>query len=316
MARVTRDISMRHLARRYVAHRQMLGYKMTDAGRVAAFAGFMDRVAPGQPLTAARALEWVTADPTRKLTTQVGLLSTLRGFARYCLALDPRTQIPPAGVLGRGYGRSRPHIYTAAQVRLILRRACALTTHYGPLHPLTYETFIGLMACTGIRSGEARRLKLADFDPRAAQLRIAPFKASPERTIPLHPTAVGALGAYAALRRRCFPFTDSFLVGVTGRPLATSPTEVVFNRLVAGIASNGDFPRPRMNDFRHTFASRWIAEWSLQAKPVSHYLLLLARYLGHKNFASTWWYVTSDPRSLRAAADTFRRFHQNGPSIT
>jgi len=47
------------LARRYVSHRQMLGYKMTDAGRVAAFAEFMDRVAPGQPLTAARALEWV-----------------------------------------------------------------------------------------------------------------------------------------------------------------------------------------------------------------------------------------------------------------
>lgn len=43
------------LARRHMAHRQMLGDKMTDAGRVAAFAEFMDRVAPGQPLTAARA---------------------------------------------------------------------------------------------------------------------------------------------------------------------------------------------------------------------------------------------------------------------
>ena len=314
MARVARNISMPYLARRYVAHRQMLGYKMTDAGRVAAFAEFMDRVAPGQPLTAALALEWVTADPARKITTQVGLLSTLRGFARYCLALDSRTQIPPAGVLGRGYARLRPHIYTAAQVRLILRRTRTLTTHYGPLHPLTYETFIGLMACTGIRSGEARRLKLADFNPRAGQLRIASFKASPERTIPLHATAVQALNQYAVLRRRWFPFNEPFFVGVTGRPLGTGPTESVFDRLVAGIASSGDFPHPRMTDFRHTFASRWIAEWSVQAKPVSHYLLLLARYLGHKNFASTWWYVTSDPRSLRSAADTFRRFHQHGPS--
>jgi integrase len=316
MAQVARDIRMLGLARRYVAHRQMLGYKMTDAGRVIAFAEFMDRAAPGQSLTAARALEWVTADPTRKITTQVGLLSTLRGFARYCLAFDPRTQIPPAGVLGRGYCRLRPHIYTAAQVRLILRRTRSLTTHYGPLHPLTYETFIGLMACTGMRSGEARRLKLADFNPRTGQLRIAPFKASPERTIPLHATAVRALTHYAALRRRCFPFNDSFFVGVTGRPLGTGPTESVFNRLVTGIASKGDFPRPRMTDFRHTFASHWIAEWSVQAKPVSHHLLLLARYLGHKNFASTWWYVTSDPRSLRAAADTFRRFHHDGPSST
>lgn len=126
MARVMRNISMLRLAHRYVAHRQMLGYRMTDGGRVVAFAKFMDRVAPGQPLTAARALEWVSADPARKITTQVGLLSTLRGFARYCLALDPRTQIPPAGVLGRGYGRLRPHIYTPAEIRSILRRTRAL----------------------------------------------------------------------------------------------------------------------------------------------------------------------------------------------
>jgi integrase len=120
--------------------------------------------------------------------------------------------------------------------------------------------------------------------------------------------------AQVALRRRCFPFSEAFFVGVTGQPLGTGPTESVFDRLVAGIPSRGDFPHPRMTDFRHTFASRWIAEWSLQAKPVSHHLLLLARYLGHKNFASTWWYVTSDPRSLHAAADTFRRFHRHGPS--
>jgi len=257
----------------------------------------------------------VTADPARKITTQVGLLSTLRGFARYCLALDPRTQIPPAGVLGRGYGRLRPHIYTAAQVRLILRRTRSLPTHYGPLHPLTYETFIGLMACTGIRS-----VRRADCSSpiliRGGQLRIAPFKASPARTIPLHATAVRALTHYAGLRRRCFPFSDAFFVGVTGRPLGTGPTESVFDRLVAGIASSGDFPHPRMTDFRHTFASRWIAEWSVQAKPVSHYLLLLARYLGHKNFASTWWYVTvihvrCTPRPTRSGAsiNMARRAH-------
>ena len=316
MANLTRHASMLDLARHYVAHRRMLGYKMTDAGCIGAFAAFMDRVAPGQPLTAARVLEWVTADSTRKVTTQVGLLSTLRGFARYCLALDPRTHVPPAGLLGRGYVRLRPHIYSPAQIRLILRRTRSLTTHYGPLHPLTYETFVGLMACTGIRSGEARQLKLGDFNPRAGLLRIAPFKASAERTIPLHATAVQALTRYLALRRRCFPFVDAFFVGVTGRPLDTGPTEAIFDRLSSGIASDGDFPRPRMTDFRHTFASRWIAEWSVQAKPVSHHLLLLARYLGHKNFASTWWYVTSDPRSLRAAADTFRRFHQHASSNT
>jgi hypothetical protein len=45
------------LAKRYVAHRHMLGYTMSDAGRLLAFAGFMDLVAPGRPLSSALALQ-------------------------------------------------------------------------------------------------------------------------------------------------------------------------------------------------------------------------------------------------------------------
>ena len=43
--------------------------------------------------------------------------------------------------------------------------------------------------------------------------------------------------------------------------------------------------------------------------PVAHRLLLLSRYLGHRHFISTWWYVSSDPEALRSAAEQFRRFH-------
>jgi hypothetical protein len=63
-------------------------------------------------------------------------------------------------------------------------------------------------------------------------------------------------------------------------------------------------------DFRHTFASQRISEWSRQDQPVAHHLLLLARYLGHRTFNSTWWYVTSEPAALRDASDRFRNFHR------
>jgi integrase len=303
------------LGRRYVKHRRMLGYTLSNAGSLMAFANFIDRMAPGQPVTTARALEWVTAVPSRKLTTQVGLLSTIRGFARYCAVLDPRTQIPGRHLLGPGYTRLRPHIYTPQQTRLILRRARTLTTHLGPLHPMTYETLIGLIACTGMRFGEARRLNLTDFDDDGA-LRIARFKASPQRIIPLHATTVRALQRYVRTRRRCFPFSDSLFVGVTGKPLRNSRVEAIFNRLVSGLSATGDRARPRMSDFRHSFASGWITEWSRQSNPISHHLLLLARYLGHQNFSSTWWYVSSDPRSLRTAANTFLHFHEASTSLS
>lgn len=302
------------LVRRYLAHRQEMGYLVHDAAqRLPDFGRYADRLAPGKPLTTAIALQWATARPTGCRATHAKLLGLVRCFARYCAVLDPRTEVPATHLLGPAYQRVRPHIYTKRQIRLILHRARTLTTRASPLHPLTYETLIGLLACTGMRPGEARRLRGNDVDIAAGRLRIAPCKSSPERLIPLHVTTVRALQRYQTARRRCFPFGEHLFVSAAGRPLRARKTEMIFARLVRGIASNGQRPSLRLVDFRHTFASDWIAEWSQRSKPVSHRLLWLARYLGHQDFSSTWWYVSSDPQALQAAAHAFRRFHANGP---
>jgi integrase len=307
--------SMRTLVRRYLAHRRKMGYLMTDtARRLPDFGRFVDRVAPGKPLTTAIALQWATSGRSRRRATHARLLEMVRGFARYCSILDARTEVPDTRLLGPGHQRIRPHIFTKQQTGLILSRARALTTHRSPLHPLTYETLVGLLACTGIRPGEALRLRLGDFNPGSGQLRIAPCKFSPERLLPLHATAVRALVRYRAARQRRFPFGEHLLLGGTGRPLLQRKTEKIFARLTRGILSNGQRCSLRLLDFRHAFASNWISEWSRRSKPVSHHLLLLARHLGHQDFSSTWWYISSDPKSLQAAARSFLRFHNEGGS--
>ena len=301
--------TMLTLAKRYIAHRRKMGYSMLlPANRLPQFARFADRAAPGKPLTATLALDWATARPGQR-HTHAAWLSIVRGFATYCAALDPRTEVPDIRLLGPVSQRLRPHIFTGEQTRLLLVRARALTTRLTPLHPLTYEAMIALLACTGMRPGEALRLHLDDLDLDSGRLRIAPCKFSPSRSISLHPSTLQALQRYREARIRLFPGGHHMFVGANGMPLLQRETERVFARLARGIVPNGQRPSVRLLDFRHTFASRWISDWSRQSKPVSHHLLLLARYLGHQDFSSTWWYISSDPASLRAAADSFLRFH-------
>jgi integrase len=234
----------------------------------------------------------------------------VRGFARYCVALDPRAQIPDSGLLGTTIRRIRPHLFTAQQLRLILLRTRDLGTHRSALHPLTYETLVGLLACTGMRPGEALQLELSDFDADRGRLRIRPCKFSPERVIPLHPTTVRALQRYREIRQSLFHSGGPLFVGATGRPLIARRTERVFIGLARDVTPTGQRPTARLMDFRHTFASQRISQWSRQSQPVAHHLLLLARYLGHRTFNSTWWYVSSDPASLQGASDTFLHFHE------
>lgn len=309
MASLVRAASLPRLVRRYLAHRRSLGYALPCAELLQDFGRFAERVSPGQPITTAIALSWATSVRSTR-ERQAVRLTLVRGFAKYCAILDPRTEIPPGHLLGPYYVRKVPHIFTPPQVRLMMRRAKLLMRKVSPLHPLTYETLIGLLACTGLRSGEARRLLLSDFDADAGLLRIASSKFSPPRVVPLHPSVVAALERYRQLRRRLFPSSDCLFVGKTGRPLQDTCIGRVFSRLSAGIVPSGDRPSLRWTDFRHSFASNWIAEWGRQSKPVSHHLLLLARYLGHRDFHSTWWYVSSDAKTLQAAAKTFLNFHQ------
>jgi integrase len=299
------------LVRRYLASRRKLGYAMRSAELLLDFGRFADRTAPRQPLTMALALQWATAVPTARPATHAGRLGMVRGFAQYCAALDPRTQIPDTYLLGPVVQRIRPHIFTTPQVRLILRRTRSLQTQRSLLHPLTYETLIGLLACTGMRPGEALRLRLHDFDADQGRLRIRSCKFSPERVIPLHPSTVRALQHYCATRQVLFPSGEALFVGTTGRPLAARKTERIFVRLTSDLRPTGQRRSLRLLDFRHTFASQRIAQWSRQSQPVAHHLLLLARYLGHRTFNSTWWYVTSDSAALRTASNSFHSYHED-----
>ncbi|MBI3340197.1 MAG: tyrosine-type recombinase/integrase [Chloroflexi bacterium] len=174
---------------------------------------------------------------------------------------------------------------------------------------MTYFTFIGLLAVTGVRPGEAIRLRTIDFDVVRHTLRIQRCKFSPERVLPIHATVVSALQRYSEARRKLFPDAERLFVNVAGHPLSARRTEKVFKHLVRGIAPRSERGSIRLLDFRHTFASRRISEWSRRKQPLAHHLLLLARYLGHRTFNSTWWYVTSDPIALRHACDRFRDFY-------
>jgi site-specific recombinase XerD len=69
----------------------------------------------------------------------------------------------------------------------------------------------------------------------------------------------------------------------------------------AGIGA-GASSAPRLHDLRHTFAVRTLLRWyrtgeDVQAKPP-----LLSTYLGHREPASTYWYLSAAPELLSLAA--------------
>ena len=287
--------------RTYLAHRRALGFQLRNEGlRLLEFARYADARGRRGPLTTRLALKWACLPHSADRLYWARRLEIVRTFAKHLLLAEPQTQIPPRHLLGPAHRRRSPHLYSLAQLQLLLCRAVQLK---GRLRPHTWETLIGLLACAGLRISEAMRLKPNDVDWKESLLIIRESKFGKTRLVPLHPTALRPLRDYARRRQELFPLAEYFFVSEGGTRLAHSAVGETFNQLRKGIPYSRR--PPRLHDLRHTMASRVLQRWQSSPKGAANRILILSRFLGHSSVEDTYWYLTALPQLLAEAAQRF-----------
>jgi integrase/recombinase XerD len=198
----------------------------------------------------------------------------------------------------------QPFIFSRDDIDAVMSQA--RTTIAEPLRAATYDTLIGLLAATGLRVGEAIKLDRSDVDWDDGVLLIRESKFGKSRLVPLHPSAMRALVEYASLRDQLQPRpnTHSFFVSLTRNRLIYAVVSPTFRRLVdaAGVGADAPSP-PRLHDLRHTFAVRTLLGWYRSEENVQAKIPALSTYLGHREPASTYWYLSAAPELLALAAD-------------
>jgi integrase len=192
---------------RYLSMRQGLGYKYQhQARRLADFVSFME-MGKATTITTKLAVAWATLPPDRHASWTLRL-TDVRGFARHIANFDPKTEVPPAGILP-GLRRAKPYVYSDAEINALLSAALALPP-VGGLRRWTYHYLFGLIAVTGMRLSEAIGLQRDDVELTNGVLTVRQSKFGKSRLVPLHSTTCAALRSYAErrdahLRSRCGP---------------------------------------------------------------------------------------------------------------
>ncbi|MHB1717293.1 MAG: tyrosine-type recombinase/integrase [Acidimicrobiales bacterium] len=292
------------MADNYLALRRSLGYKLDEAGRLLPrFVAYLDAIG-AETVTIENALEW-SQQPNASSTSTVWehRMRVTRGFARHLVGIDPRTQVPPAGLISCPQRRRTPYIYSPTDVATL--RAQARLMIPSPLRAATFDTVIGLLAVTGMRIGEVIAIERSDIDWSEDVLMVRESKFGKSRLVPVHPTTTAALTAYAQERdrRQPTPKSPSFFVSTVGTRLAYNDVAKTFHKMVdcSGVAA-GSSVRPRLHDLRHTFAVYTLVRWYREGHDVHARLPWLSTYLGHREPRYTYWYLTAIPELLALAA--------------
>ena len=284
--------------------RRGLGFKLEEHARLLPkFAAHLDAIS-AEVVTIELALGWAV-EPVVAAGSVVPAMRLLvvRSFARYLAGIDPRTEVPPTGLIGLRRQRRPPFIYTDEQVLALMQRA--RTAIRQRLVAATYETLIGLLAATGMRISEAIKLDDADIDRQQGVLLVRESKFNKSRYLPVHASTLDALERYARQRDRLCPnpLDPSFFVSLRRRRLDDCAVHATFRRLcdATGVGAGAPFP-PRLHDLRHTMAVRTLHGWYRQGVDVHSRLPALSTYLGHLNPAYTYYYLSAAPELLAHAA--------------
>jgi integrase len=294
----------------YLRVRRSLGYKLTETEYILVrFVAYLDEH-DADGITVEHALGFATAPPGASRRWQALRLSAVRCFARWAHCLDPSIEIPPARLLPARSTRVAPYIYTPQEVRALLEAASHLRN---PLRAATFRALFGLMAATGIRTGEAVGLDVASLDAQAGTLTVR-GKYDKIRMLPLHPTVVEALSDYLAQRDRLLLAAASPALFLSTRGTRLRPTSVqeTFRGLTrrVGLRPASSSCRPRPHDLRHSFAvSTMLDAYRSGADPAA-VLPVLSTWLGHVEPSDTYWYLTGTAELLAAAA---KRLETDGP---
>ena len=188
----------------YIALRRSLGYSLKkQAAVLRALVHYIEREALGGPLTQGMALDFVLSwngTPNGRAVRY----GVVRRFADYLAIYDPRTEALDPKTLPRTRAIPPPRILSDEELGLLMS-ACRHVSPDYPGRALVLASVVGLLASTGLRSGEALRLDRADVDLANGVLHIRQTKFRKDRLVPVHSTTLEALRDYARQRNSIFP---------------------------------------------------------------------------------------------------------------
>lgn len=195
-----------------------------------------------------------------------------------------------------------PYILSPTEILILLAQIDKMQLRF---RSRTYRALVLILYCTGLRLGEAVRLRIRDVDLQENVLWVE-FSKAKCRWVPFEETLASELGDYLEQRLRIAPASEEsrFLI----QPNGTSYSRVVVsNRITHLLRQAGLKPLrgrvgPRPYDTRHSFAVTRLTQWYHEGVDLQQRLSWLAAYMGHDDLLGTQDYLRLTPELRRVVS--------------
>lgn len=231
-------------------------------------------------------------------------LSYLRGFAVFCQACGHQDAHVVSPVFTSHQPRPATYLLDQTQIDAFFETAAM----FKAADPWGWQAtaFFGLMLTCGLRTCEAYKLNRSEVHLNEGVIDVLWSKGPRSRRLPISNEVAAMLAACDHQNTVFAPGRTRFFISTRGGPVNSSTPSRVFHRIwqTTQLPVPASKPKPVPYAFRHHFAYANIERWAANGIDPLTKLPYLARYMGHADVASTYYYLALSPDYAATYANT------------
>jgi integrase/recombinase XerD len=254
---------------------------------------------------------WAARIEGRKAITVGNEFGVVRQLCLFRRRSDPRCFVPDHALAPVKESVFVPYIFSREEVLALVNAA---TRHEGrSMWGAMLRALTLVLYCTGMRLGEAVRLRMVDVDLRRAVLTVQRSKGR-SRLLAIRDDLAAELRQYIRHREKVLAASGAgdpmtLLIRRDGSPLTLRAASDALRGLLRRLGMKP--PRGRSGarpyEFRHAFAVHRLTAWAVEGADVHAKLPWLSAYLGHQNVLGTEVYLKATPQLLQLASQRFEQ---------
>ncbi len=235
-------------------------------------------------------------------------ISPIRELGKYMQLLGfPRTFVLPSA-LHRKIERYVPHFFSNQELTAFFSTCDNLKPHARiRARHMVIPVFFRLLYCCGLRTCEARTLRVENVDMQNGTIDIIRSKNHKSRRIPISEDLWSLFQKYDACVSTIYPGRIYFFPTTRSECYKQNSISQIFRTIWtdAGLPM-GSEKKPRAYDFRHHFALSNLNRWIAAGLDVNSKLPYLTRYMGHACMESTDYYLHLVPEFFQTFCEKVR----------
>jgi len=277
-----------------IKEKKATGYSYeASAQKLKCFDSFCRKYYPNEKiLTKKIAMHWAECRNDEQINTVHSRIAPVRQLAKYINSIGIEAYVIPRGTLGK-MTRYTPHIFTGKELSaFFLQTDMCKPCRQNPARHLVIPTVFRVIYCCGLRSSEARLLKVNQVDLETGALTIRNSKGNKDRTVMLSEDVCRLCRIYHRKVNKIFPNRVWFFPNHNGEHYSVSSFIRIFHSFwqkaqIANTSGN----TPCVHALRHAFALNRLNLWVREGKDLNAYLPYLSMYLGHADPSATDYYL-------------------------